>query len=204
MNACQKHQHSPFFHRPLGIELLVASLLFVVAYAWQAFRPFELLPLLRWNNHWLAVGLLAAMPPLLIIPLLEIPASRRWVGIRELRGDIESVLVPLFGDLGWPEILLLAILAGLSEEIFFRGVLQQEIGLWFASLAFGLLHAVSVPYVIWASAIGLYLGWLMQMMHNLWPSILAHMIIDGVGLCYLCLIVAPRCAEPVLCQDSPS
>lgn len=204
MHARKNRYSDRFFQRPLGIELTIAGLLLVVAWVWQAWRPFELLPWLRWDDQWLALGLLASLPPLLIILLLEIPACRNWFGIGALYDDIESVLVPLLGYLRWPEIVLLGILAGLSEEIFFRGVVQQEIGLWFASIAFGLLHAVSLAYVLWATVIGLYLGWLMQTTQSLWPSILAHTMVDWVGLCYLRLIVAPRCAQPVLPQASPS
>ena len=39
-----------------------------------------------------------------------------------------------------PAALLLAILAGTGEEIFFRGALQPVIGLWLTSLFFALIH----------------------------------------------------------------
>lgn len=185
-----------FFARPLGLELVVASLLLGLSWGWQVLRPGQLMPWLTWSFCWLPVGLLAAVLPLMMIPLLELSAGRSWIGLRGLRDDVESVLAPLFGRLRWFDIVMLSVLAGVSEEIFFRGVLQHEIGLLAASVAFGLLHTVSVPYVIWATVVGLYLGYLVDVGHNLWPAIVAHMVIDFGGLCYLRLIVAPRCGRP--------
>lgn len=197
MNVSNKHQPGSFLTHPLGLELLVACILLGMAYVWQLLRPIQLIPHLTWSMRWLAAGFLAALLPLLIIPLLETPAAHRWVGLRGLRDNVDSLLAPLFGTLGWIEMSLLAVLAGLSEEIFFRGVLQQEIGLLAASVAFGLLHTVSVSYVVWATVVGLYLGFWVHMMQSLWPAIVAHIVIDFVGLCYLRLIVAPRCGRPV-------
>lgn len=196
-NISKQRRPGSFVARPVALELVVAGVLLGLAYVWQALRPVQLMPWLRWSYRWLPAGLAAAVLPLMMIPLLETSAARRWVGLRSLRDNVESLLAPLFGDLGWFEILMLAALAGLSEEIFFRGILQQEIGLPAASLAFGLLHTVSVSYVIWAAVVGLYLGYLVDLTHSLWPSILAHIVIDFVGLCYLRLIVAPRCGRPI-------
>ena len=190
-----------FFSRPLGLELIVATVLFAVAYAWEMLRPVQLGAQLTWSIGWLPSGVLVALLPLLIIPVLETPAARSWVGLRSLRHNVDSLLVPLFGNLSWFEMVLMAVLAGLSEEVFFRGVLQREIGLVAASIAFGLLHTVSVSYVIWAAAVGLYLGFWVHLMQNLWPAIVAHIVIDFVGLCYLRLIVAPRSGRTITTDD---
>lgn len=186
-----------FLARPLGLELLVASVFIGLSCTWQALRPGQLTPGLAWSFCWLPAGLLAAVLPLMMIPLLERSPARRWAGLRSLGDNVESVLAPLFGNLGWFDMVMLSVLAGLSEEIFFRGMLQQEIGLLAASVAFGLLHTVSVAYVIWATVVGLYLGYLAEVTHSLWPAIVAHIAIDFVGLCYLRLIVAPRCDRSV-------
>ena len=196
MNIPIKLQLRSFVARPLGLELVVAGVLLGLSYAWQALRPVPLMPWLSWSCRCLSDGLLAAVLPLTMIPLLELSTARRWVGLRGLRDNVESLLAPLFGNLGWFDMAMLAVLAGLSEEIFFRGILQQEIGLLAASLVFGLFHTVSIPYVIWAAVVGLYLGYLVDVTHSLWPAIVAHIVIDFVGLCYLRLIVAPRCGRP--------
>jgi hypothetical protein len=139
-----------------------------------------------------------------MIPLLESPLSRRLYWLRVFRDNITSLLAPFLRQLRWPEVLILAFLAGLSEEVFFRGVLQQEIGLGPASFAFGLLHFVSLPYMVWATLTGLYLGWLLQLTQNLWVPILAHTVVDVVGLCYIRVVVAPRRIPSLPLQDPPT
>lgn len=135
--------------------------------------------------------MLAAMPPLLVIPLLEWRVARYMPGLRGLRQSIHLVLAPLVGRMRFAEVLVLSALAGVSEEVFFRGVLQREIGVILASLIFGLFHAVSLPYVLWATAVGGYLGCLAQWHGNLSAPIVAHTMIDIVGLLYIRHVVAP-------------
>ena len=202
MTISNKRQLNSFLARPLGLELVVASVLLALAFTWQAFRPVQLLPRLTWSFGWLSIGLVAALLPLLMIPLLESSVAQRWIGLRDLRDNVDALLAPLLGDLGCFEMVALAVLAGLSEEVFFRGVLQQEIGLLAASLLFGLLHPASIAYMVWAAAVGLYLGYLMHLTQNLWPSIVAHMVIDVVGLCYLRLVAARRCDTSQESMDS--
>lgn len=181
---------SPAFNRPLRLGAAVATFLLLAAVLWQVWFPLGLWQLLGWSTWCLPLGLLSALPPLLMIPLLESSIEWRW--LRVFRNHVRVLLLPLFGHLGWSEILALAYLAGLSEEVFFRGMLQQSIGLIPTSLAFGILHAVSIPYMVWATLTGLYLGWLLQATQNLWVPIFAHTVIDLVGLVYIRLIVASR------------
>lgn len=178
--------------RPLLLEFCVATSLLVVAVLWDGWRDLGLWHALTWSWRSLLVGVVAALPPLCMIPLLESSLGQRLPGLRGLRQSITSVLAPLLGHMRLSEILVLSFLAGLSEEVFFRGVLQREIGLIPASLAFGLLHAVSLPYVLWATVVGCYLGWLVQLSENLWLPIMAHTVVDIVGMWYIRVVVAPQ------------
>ena len=66
------------------------------------------------------------------------------------------------------EFGIIALLAGVGEEMLFRGVLQgtisrwirPEIGLVAASALFGLAHLITLMYALAASLMGIYLGWL--------------------------------------------
>ncbi|MEE8304410.1 MAG: CPBP family intramembrane glutamic endopeptidase, partial [Candidatus Tectomicrobia bacterium] len=176
--------------------------LLATAFVWQAWRPLPLWQMLAWCNWCLPMGLLAALLPILLIPLLESSVGRRLHGLRVIRDNVESLLAPLLGHLRGPEMLALSVLAGFSEEVFFRGVLQQEIGLLPSSLVFGLLHTVSLPYMLWAALVGLYLGWVLQLTQSLWVPIAAHSVIDLVGLCYIRFVVVPRCAVSRSVQGS--
>jgi membrane protease YdiL (CAAX protease family) len=194
----------PIFSQPLVLELMVATLLLGTALLWQAWRPVGLWQMLGWSSWSLPVSVLAALPPLLMIPLLESSLSQRLRWLRIFRENVTSLLAPFFGHLRWPEMLAMAFLAGLSEEVFFRGVLQQEIGLICTSVVFGLFHMVSFPYIVWATLTGLYLGWLLQLTQNLWILIFTHTLVDIVGLGYIKLVVIPRCIASLTSQDPPA
>jgi membrane protease YdiL (CAAX protease family) len=78
------------------------------------------------------------------------------------------------------DYVAVALLAALGEELFFRGALQQLIGLVPAAVVFGLLHATAVAHVILATLLGLWLGLLCQWSGSLWPPIVAHLVLDLV------------------------
>ena len=179
--------------RLLKLEVVVAAGLLIVAMGWDAWRQLGLrASLTAWSLADVSLGVLAAMPPLLIIPLLEWRVDRYIPGLRGLRQSIQLVFAPLVGRIRFAEILALSALAGISEEMFFRGVLQREAGVVLASVIFGLCHAVSLPYVLWATAMGGYLGWLAQWHGHLSVPIVAHTMIDIAGLFYIRHVVVPR------------
>jgi membrane protease YdiL (CAAX protease family) len=179
--------------RLFKLELEAEAGLLAAAAGWDAWRQLGLrASLTAWSLADVSLGMIAAVPPLLLIPLLEWRVDRYMPGLRGLRQSIHLVLAPLVGRLRWAEVLVLSALAGVSEEVFFRGVLQREIGVILASVIFGLFHAVSLPYVLWAAAVGSYLGWLAQWHGNLSVPIVAHTMIDIAGLWYIRHVVAPR------------
>ena len=85
-----------------------------------------------------------------------------------LNAVVDGFLVPLFAGVGWLQLALVSLVAGVGEELFFRGVLQPTLigwigiaaGLIAASVVFGLLHAITPTYALLATAVGAYLGWL--------------------------------------------
>ncbi|NDJ84657.1 MAG: CPBP family intramembrane metalloprotease [Chloroflexi bacterium] len=80
---------------------------------------------------------------------------------------------------------LLALLAALPEEIFFRGALQPVLGVWITALVFGVLHALTRTYFIYATAAGLALGALFAWTDALWAPIMAHFAVDFLTLTLL-------------------
>ena len=91
------------------------------------------------------------------------------------------------------QLALVATLAGVGEELLFRGVLQTILGWWMlpaasiviASLLFGLAHALSKVYFLLATAIGLFLGGLTWYFNDLVAPIVAHAVYDFIALMYL-------------------
>jgi membrane protease YdiL (CAAX protease family) len=95
---------------------------------------------------------------------------------------------PLIDDidalLTWPLVFLIPLVASLTEEIFFRGVLQPRVGLIASSLFFGIVH---IGYGTWLQVVapavlGLVFGYLFQRSRSLWTAIAAHYAFDFIEL----------------------
>lgn len=140
---------------------------------------------------------LAATAPLLAGMWL----TMRWpVGpFRELKALVDDYVAPLFRTGTLTDFALISLLAGSGEELLFRGVVQRGLAGWgpwvaciVASALFGLCHALNTGYLILATAIGAYLGWLEWATGNLAVPIIAHALYDFVALVYLVRIRPQR------------
>jgi len=144
-----------------------------------------------WTAPAVGYGLLAALP--LLVALLLV--TRYPVGpFKGLRDFVDQFLVPMFDGSTIGQMLLISIVAGIGEELLFRGFLQSWIeqisglpwlALAIASIVFGLAHAMSVTYAVLAGAIGAYLGWLLMASDNLVVPMVTHAAYDFAALVYL-------------------
>jgi membrane protease YdiL (CAAX protease family) len=99
----------------------------------------------------------------------------------------------MFPTASIPQFALIAVLAGVGEELLFRGVLQTllvswttpMLGLAISSLLFGAAHALSKLYFLLATVIGVCFGWMVLQYHDLVASMVAHSLYDFVALIYL-------------------
>jgi membrane protease YdiL (CAAX protease family) len=101
---------------------------------------------------------------------------------------LEGVIFPLVRQASLGELLLGAAMAGFSEELFFRGLLQPRIGIPAASVVFGLLHGPSRelwPLAVWATGAGALLGLVYSSTENLLLPTLVHALYDAVALLYV-------------------
>lgn len=137
---------------------------------------------LYWDWADAGLGLLAACPLLLLFSI----SYRFPIGplIRIKRILVES-LGPSLAACRWYELVLLAAVAGFSEELFFRGLLQPwfgklgtAAGLIGSNLLFGLAHCVTFTYFLLAGVVGVYLGLLLHATAE--PNVLAPMVTHGV------------------------
>lgn len=79
----------------------------------------------------------------------------------------------------------LAFATSVGEEILFRGLLLDAIGLIPQAILFGLLHPAGRKgwsYPIFVAVVGLALGGLVLGTGRLGPAIAAHLVVNGVGL----------------------
>jgi membrane protease YdiL (CAAX protease family) len=146
--------------------------------------PFERL---RLGVAGAAVGVAGAVP---MLALLLWCLRTTWGPMRRLVALVEDRLGPHLAGASAGGIVLLALLAGLGEELLFRGVIQvwlaERVPFWLAlaaaSLLFGAGHWLSASYAVLASLIGAYLGLLFLLSGNLLAPITAHAAYDVVAL----------------------
>jgi membrane protease YdiL (CAAX protease family) len=134
-----------------------------------------------------ALGVAATVP---LVPVLLLVRRARFPGVRRMRELLHRLLTPIAGALTPPTVIALAAVAGISEELLFRGVLQAGLvgsigapaALAVASLIFGALHALTSTYAIYATILGVYLGALYVWTGSLLPAIVVHALYDAIGL----------------------
>jgi hypothetical protein len=171
--------------RIIRLEGALAVALVVGAFFWSWVRGLGLLADLRATGPHVLIGVLSASALCLSLPFFTSTWASRVLLLREMKGVWDQLLTPLGKSLSLAEIGALAALSGISEEIFFRGAVQGEIGILGASILFGLLHPLNLSYVIWASAVGLAFGVLYQLTGSLLPPMICHGGYNLAALLYL-------------------
>jgi membrane protease YdiL (CAAX protease family) len=122
-------------------------------------------------------------------------AGHRFRPAAPVYAFLEGDIFPLVRQATLFELLLGAAMAGFSEELLFRGLLQPRIGLVASSLVFGLLHGPSRalwPLAAWAAVAGSILGLLHSASENLLLPTLVHAFYDAVALLYVRYFWRPR------------
>jgi membrane protease YdiL (CAAX protease family) len=180
-------------HFALTAAIFEGSLVVLaVVLGWLLAQP----PLKSFRFEWSGalLGLAATLPPLgLFLISLKCP----WRPFQGIARIVDETLVPLFKDCRLVELAIIAALAGIGEEMLFRGVIQTAVaeeiggpyGVWLgliiAAVLFGLLHPITPTYAVLAGLIGLYLGWLWLWRGNLLTPITTHGLYDFLALLYL-------------------
>ena len=83
------------------------------------------------------------------------------------------------------DIFPLALFSGVGEEIFFRGLLQEGIGIYLSNIIFALLHFPGKEfwvYSLWTLFAGLFLGNIYSYTNNLFIVIVAHVFNNFLAL----------------------
>ncbi len=140
---------------------------------------------------WAVARGVAATLPMLAVFWWLVNSKRPM--LRQLREQVEWLIREMFPSASVPQFAMIALLAGVGEELLFRGVLQTKLGDWttpmvglaITSVLFGLAHALSKLYFAFAIAVGAFLGWLALHYHDLAAPMVAHALYDFVALVYL-------------------
>ena len=161
----------------MGIAALVLALLF-------GFRPLFAVSISL--NHFL----LSLLATALLVAFMGSLMFANWRWIQKLEALVNELIANLFREVKPGAVFLVALMAGICEELLFRGVIQTGLSgllgptaaLLIASLLFGLAHAVNLAYFSLASLVGLYLGALYLWTGNLLVPILVHFLYDWIIL----------------------
>ncbi|MFM7408892.1 MAG: lysostaphin resistance A-like protein [Cuspidothrix sp.] len=155
---------------------VTAIILWIVAKLWLRWGNVILFKWF-WNEQHLLLGITLGVA----ITVLSGLAYRLSLPYRKSADYyLELVLKPL----ALPDLIWIGLLPGLSEELLFRGVMLPALGgdfiaLIVSSLCFGVLHlsgSQQWPYVVWATMIGMILGYGALLSGNLLLPIVAHIV----------------------------
>jgi hypothetical protein len=170
-------------------EFLAAAILFegsLIGMAGLMGWWFDAWPLEQfvWDAVGFGCGLAAAMPMFALFVL----GHRYPVGqLRAIRDILAELLGPSLAACRWYDLLLVAAVAGISEELLFRGVLHPLVGLAWSNVIFGAAHFVSPLYALLAGLAGAYLGLVLDSTGNLLAPIVTHALYD-----FLAFLVVAR------------
>ncbi|MBL1263249.1 CPBP family intramembrane glutamic endopeptidase [Methylomicrobium sp. RS1] len=130
-------------------------------------------------------GIIGTAPMIVLFHLAELRQEEAFQKIRRL---LLETLGPSLHRRHWADLLMLAAIAGLSEEILFRGLIQpwleavlgMRAGLVGCNVLFGLAHAVTPLYTLLAFLIGIYLSLSMDYgaERNLLTPVVIHALYD--------------------------
>ena len=134
--------------------------------------------------HWLRDPLLG-----LAAGLVVVAGSAQLTARTRLGQALARALADVIGPLEIRDCLVLALSSGIAEEAFFRGALQPQVGLVWASFVFALAHLVPrrelLPWSLFSLAAGFLLGGLYAATGNLVAPVVAHVVVNAVNLRHL-------------------
>ena len=174
---------------PFTTGCLFELALLILAVLWGLLDDRPVLKEIHWDLRPAAIGVLAAVTPFLFF--MWTLNSRLPLFLRH-RDLLEFALRPMFGEWSILQLLTISIVAGISEEAFFRGAIQGSLAdrvgvipaLVLASVAFGACHLLTWTYAIIAAFIGAYLGLLWIWTGNLMTPMITHALYDFAALVY--------------------
>lgn len=168
-----------FYNKALTFEAGLAGLALILGW-FSGINPLKSIIFSEWA---LLYGLLGTVPLfMLFIGLQKMPAN----SVNAIRQLLLKTLGPTLHRYQWTDLLLLGAVAGISEELLFRGVIQPWMeaqwgvtaGLLASNVLFGLAHAVTPLYAVLAALVGIYLS--LSMDYGFERNLLTPIIIHGL------------------------
>lgn len=169
----------------LGVYCELGLLVVTLVVAWFAnLRPLDWI---AGGAGDIAFGFVVTLP---LLGLFLLVLKSRLAPFARMREIMDGVLLPVARNWSVWQVAVLSALAGICEEIAFRGMLMDIVTDWsgpgwalFASAAvFGICHMITPGYAVFAGFIGLIFGVMYLATGNLIAPIVAHALYDFIAL----------------------
>ena len=180
----------------LNIVLYVEGALLLIATIWCWLGNISLAPVLVPHGKDFAIG--AAVGIALVFTSIVIYAGsflleklfpeRTGGPILSMKQIAVDDLAPLFASSTFLDALVIAVVSGFCEEVFFRGALQLDFNLYIAAGIFGMFHMPTFRYLtygIWAMIAGLMFGLVMETTQSLWAPVTGHVLNNLIVILFL-------------------
>ncbi len=158
------------------------------------------------------LGIFGQIAILFILNIIPFPES--WTKLLEENNS------QITNSSAFMQIIAVAIMAPLAEEIVFRagiqGSLKQGMPRWvaivIASLIFGVMHGNPIG-IIYASALGILMGWIYSKFNSIIPSMVFHLAFNSMSLilsllegipfiiCIISVVLFGACIAFIACID---
>ena len=163
------------------ISSLIALAIAVSPMGWRALPALGFRPARFWTVVLGAVGAL----------IVSVAVSQ----LGEPEGVKQALDVARTPQLFVASLAVMALLAPVAEELVFRGLLYGWVAgrwgtttAWFvSSILFAAAH-VEPAHAFLVLPLGLWFGWLRQRTDSLWPSLVAHIVNNGLAVVAAALI----------------
>lgn len=170
----------------LRIVFFESSLL-LVAWVLGWFLGVPLFDIQRWNWKGLAIGLTSTLP---LISMFFWLLQSKWEPCQNIRRIMDAVIRPMFQGFSILQLLILSLVAGISEEILFRGVIQggtqismgTPAAILLSAVLFGACHALTPFYFVLATFMGVYMSVVWLATGQLLAPIITHAVYDFLVL----------------------
>ncbi len=112
--------------------------------------------------------------------------------LSSLKRTLINEVRPIFANVSLTDIIAISLLAGVAEELLFRGVIQVKLGIFWTSIIFGLLHFITPAYFLIATFMGIYIGLMFDYYQSIVIPIQLHFIYDLGALIYLKYLIREK------------
>ncbi|HRX87476.1 MAG TPA: ABC transporter permease subunit/CPBP intramembrane protease [Phycisphaerae bacterium] len=170
----------------MPIALVLVPLIIVAYFKVDVLKTFALRMA---RARFLLAGLLIGLSGWVLAHEIFVVQSR-FIPVPQVLLETDTQLIDAFSAYSLiVPLLLISIVPALCEELMFRGFLfsgiRSSAGKWTTIIAtaciFAVFHIMLIRFAITAS-LGVLLGYLRWQSRSLWPSILAHLLHNGVTI----------------------